>query len=112
MIVQIFGKKSCNDTKKARRFFKERGIKTQFINILEKEISEGELKIITNKFDLEDLLDKDGNEYKKRNLNYMVYDVKEILVEYPALYRTPIVRLKNKVTLGNQPIIWKEWEVK
>ncbi|WP_297596866.1 ArsC/Spx/MgsR family protein [uncultured Cetobacterium sp.] len=112
MIVQIFGKKSCNDTKKAQRFFKERGIKTQFINILEKEISEGELKIITNKFDLEDLLDKDGNEYKKRNLNYMVYDVKEILVEYPALYRTPIVRFKNKVTLGNQPIIWKEWEVK
>ncbi|MEG0068361.1 arsenate reductase family protein [Cetobacterium sp.] len=112
MIIQIFGKKSCNDTKKAQRYFKERGIKTQFINLLEKEISEGELKVITKKIDLEMLLDIDGNEYKKRNLKYMVYDVKELLCEYPALYKTPIVRFKSEVTLGNQPEIWKNWEIK
>ena len=112
MIIQIFGKKSCNDTKKAQRYFKERGIKIQFINLLEKGISEGELKIITKKIDLEMLLDIDGNEYKKRNLKYMVYDVKELLCEHPALYKTPIVRFKSEVTLGNQPEIWKNWEIK
>ncbi|MBC2850682.1 ArsC family transcriptional regulator [Cetobacterium sp. 8H] len=112
MIIQIFGKKSCNDTKKAQRYFKERGIKTQFINLLEKGISEGELKVITKEFDLEMLLDIDGNEYKKRNLKYMVYDVKELLCEHPILYKTPIVRFKSEVTLGNQPEIWKNWEIK
>ena len=42
MNIQIFGKKKCNDTKKAERFFKERGIKYQFIDMKEKGMSKGE----------------------------------------------------------------------
>ena len=46
MNIQVFGTKKCNDTKKAQRFFKERGIKFQFIDMAEKEISKGELRSV------------------------------------------------------------------
>ena len=112
IIIQIFGKKNCNDTKKAERFFKERGIKTQFINLKEKAPSKGELKSICNKFSLEELIDTEGSEYKKRNLQYMVFDLEEILLENPILFKTPILRYKNEITLGYHPDIWKNWKEK
>ena len=46
MNIQIFGTKKCNDTKKAQRFFKERGIKFQFIDILDKGMSKGEFQSV------------------------------------------------------------------
>lgn len=109
MIIQIFGKKNCNNTKKAERFFKERNVKYQFIDLSKYPISRGELKVITARFSLEDLLDIEGSEYKRRNLQYYVYDTEELLNENPILYKTPICRYNNYVTLGNEPDIWKEW---
>ena len=108
MIIQIFGKKSCNTTKKAERFFKERNIKFQFINIIEKVPSNKELQVITSTYPLEELLDVDGAEYKKRNLKYMVYDTEELLLENPVLFKTPIIRKGNKVILGEDMEAWKE----
>lgn len=99
-MIQIFGKKSCNNSKKVERFLKERGIKYQFINILEKAPSKGELESITRKYPIEELLDVEGVEYKKRNLKYMVYDTCELLIENPILFKTPIVRCGSKVVLG------------
>ncbi|MGL4687089.1 MAG: arsenate reductase family protein [Fusobacteriaceae bacterium] len=107
IIIQIFGKKNCNLTKKAERFFKERNIKVQFINVLEKLPSKGEFSVITKKISMEELLDIDGNEYKKRNLKYMVYDTEELLLENPILLKTPIVRNNNEITLGYCPEIWE-----
>ena len=46
MNIQIFGTKKCNDTKKAERFFKERGIKFQFIDMKEKGMSKGEFNSV------------------------------------------------------------------
>ena len=108
-MIQIFGVKNCNDTKKAIRFFKDRKINVQFINLKEKEISKGELRSITKVFDIEELLDREGKEFKKRNLEYYVFDTLELLMESPILFKTPILREKEKVTLGYQPEIWKEW---
>lgn len=108
MIIQIFGKKSCNTTKKAERFFKERNIKVQFINILEKIPSNKELQVITSTYPIEDLLDVDGAEYKKRNLKYMVYNTEELLLENPILFKTPIIRKGIKVVLGEDMEAWKE----
>lgn len=109
MNIQIFGTKKCNDTKKAERFFKERNIPVHFRDLNEKGISPGELENIKRVFSLEDLLDKEGKEFKKRNLQYMVYDLETELLEDPLLFKTPIVRNKGKVTLGYQPDTWKEW---
>ena len=108
-MIQILGVKNCNDTKKAIRFFKDRKIDIQFINLKEKGISKGELKSIVRIFDIEDLLDREGKEFKKRNLEYYVFDTLELLMESPTLFKTPILREKNKVTIGYKPEIWKEW---
>lgn len=109
MIIQIFGKKNCNDSKKAERFFKERNIKYQFINLKEKAPSKRELKTITGKIPLEELIDENSTEYKKRNLQYMVFDLEETLLENPILFKSPICRLNNDITLGYTPEIWKNW---
>ncbi|MDP0493796.1 MAG: arsenate reductase family protein [Fusobacterium sp. JB021] len=108
-MIQIFGVKNCNDTKKAIRFFKDRKIDIQFINLKEKGISKGELKSIVRIFDIGDLLDREGKEFKKRNLEYYVFDTLELLMDSPTLFKTPILREKNKVTIGYKPEIWKEW---
>lgn len=112
MIIQIFGKKNCNDSKKAQRFFKERGVKFQFINLAEKGISKGELSAITKVIPLEELIDENGQEYNKRNLKYMVFDLEELLMEVPILFKTPIVRYGKDITIGNQMEIWKNWHLK
>ncbi|OQY41203.1 MAG: ArsC family transcriptional regulator [Fusobacteriia bacterium 4572_74] len=108
-MIQIFGVKNCNDTKKTIRFFKDRKINIQFINLKEKEISKGELRSITKTFDIEELLDRKGKEFKKRNLEYYIFDTLELLMESPTLFKTPILRVKDRVTLGYQPKIWKQW---
>lgn len=103
MIIQIFGKKNCNETKKVQRFFKERGIKTQFIDLLEKVPSKKEFENFLKYYDLNDFLDIEGKEYKKRNLEYMVYDTMDLLLESPILFKTPIIRSDMGVILGYNP---------
>ncbi len=109
MNIQIIGTKKCKDTQKAQRFFKERRIDFHFKDLNVKGLSKGELNNITRSIDLEDLIDKEGKQYKKRNLQYMVYDLEEELLEDPLLLKTPIVRNGNKSTVGYEPEIWKEW---
>lgn len=109
MNIQIFGTKKCNDTKKAQRFFKERGIQIHFRDLAEKGISPGELNNITRAFDIEELIDKEGKQFKKRNLQFMVYNAEEELMEDPLLFKTPIVRNQGKVTIGYEPDTWKNW---
>ncbi len=109
MNIQIFGTKKCRDTQKAIRFFKERGIKPHFVDLYEKAITRGELENISRVIPLDDLTDKEGMEYKKRNLEYMVFDVQEELLENPLLFKTPITRFEKKVTVGYQPETWKKW---
>ncbi len=109
MNIQIFGTKKCSDTRKAERFFKERGIKYHFRDLTEKGISQGELNNIKRKVDVEDLIDKEGKQFKKRNLEYMTYDTEEELLEDALLFKTPIVRNGGEVTVGNEPDTWKSW---
>lgn len=109
MNIQIFGTKKCQDTKKAQRFFKERGINFHYRELTEKGISKGELENIKRVYDVEELIDKEGKQYAKRNLAYMLHDVEEELLEDPLLFKTPIVRNGGKVTVGNAPDEWKEW---
>ena len=46
MNIQIFGTKKSFDTKKAQRYFKERRVKFQFIDLKEKGMSKGELESV------------------------------------------------------------------
>lgn len=112
MNIQIFGTKKCNDTKKAQRFFKERGIKFQFIDMNEKEISKGELRSICQAVGgiaamvNDNCKDKDALALVK----YISEDEKEEkLLENQHIIKTPIVRNGKQATLGYAPEVWKSW---
>lgn len=109
MNIQIFGTKKCKETAKALRFFKERRIEPHFVNLAEKPVSKGELNAIAARIPLAELIDRDGKEYEKQNLKYIQHDITEKLLEYPLLFRTPIVRCGQDCTIGYQPDVWMKW---
>lgn len=105
MNIQIFGKSKCFDTKKAERFFKERGIKYQYIDLLRYGISPGELRsVITAVSGMANVAVDDP---LLRYLDPVSAFTK--LLDDPELLRTPIVRFGKKATVGCAPEIWKEW---
>lgn len=112
MNIQIFGNKKCFDTKKAERYFKERGIKFQKIDLVQKGVSPGELKSIIQSVSIDNLINKDSSNYKESVLAYTEDQdtMQEILLENPKLFKTPIVRNGKKASVGYQPDVWKSWE--
>lgn len=109
MNIQIIGTKKCNGTKKAQRFFKERRINFHFKDLAEKGLSKGELDNICRVYDSEELIDTNSKQYKKRGIEFMVFNLEDELLADPLLLKTPIVRNGNKVTLGVDEKIWGEW---
>jgi len=109
MNIQIFGTKKCKNTQKAERFFKERRIPFHFRNLAEKGMAKGELENIKRAVPIEDLFDDEGKQFKKRNLEFMVYNKENELLNDPLLFKTPIVRSGKLATVGYQPDVWKEW---
>ena len=113
MNIQIFGKSKCFDTKKAERYFKERGIKYQFIDIVRYGMSNGEYNSVKNAIDaMRNLSDEKSKAYEQNFCAYLADEaaVEEKLLDNPAMFRTPIVRNGKKATVGYCPDIWKTWE--
>jgi Spx/MgsR family transcriptional regulator len=109
MNIQIIGTKRCSDTRKAERFFKERRIPYHFRDLNEKGLSKGELENICRSVQIEKLINKEGKEFQKSGLQYMVYEIEEELLSDPLLLKTPIVRNEGNATVGYQPETWKNW---
>ncbi len=106
MNIQIFGTKKCNDTKKAERFFKERGIKYQFIDMKEKGMSKGEVNSVAQvNGGVGNMINWDGKD--KDTLALIKYiadeDKLEKILENSSVIRTPVVRNGKQSTLGYQP---------
>ena len=113
MNIQIFGTKKCNDTKKAERFFKERGIKYQFIDLKEKGMSKGEfISVAQANGGIGNMLDQGAKDKDTLALimNIAEEDRVEKILENQQVIRTPVVRNGKKSTLGYQPDVWKKWE--
>ncbi|MDD6796053.1 MAG: arsenate reductase family protein [Clostridiaceae bacterium] len=112
MNIQIFGSKKCFDTKKAERYFKERRIKFQFIDIKEKGMSKGELNSVRCAVGINELINTKSKNYSKSNLNNVrSTEVKEeILLKDQSLISTPVVRNGKLATVGFKPEVWKTWE--
>lgn len=113
MNIQIFGTKKSADTRKAERFFKERGIKFQSIDMKEKGISKGELNSVLQAVGgLEKLLDEKTKDQKAYLLiKYLTAEDKfEKVLENPMVLKQPLVRNGRQATVGYQPDIWKNWE--
>lgn len=112
MNIQIFGTKKCNETKKAERFFKERGIKYQFVDMKKKGMSKGEFNSVAQaNGGLDHMINWEG---KDQNLLALIKyianeDKLEKVLENPQVIKTPVVRNGKQSTLGYQPDVWKKW---
>lgn len=113
MNIQIFGTKKSADSRKAERWFKERGIKFQFIDMKEKGFSRGEFSSVVQAVGgIDKLIDENAKD--KNTLTLLRYliesDREEKLFENQQLIITPIVRNGKKATVGYCPDIWAYWE--
>ena len=113
MNIQIFGSKKDFDTKKADRYFKERGIKAQFIDMKEKGLSKGEFKSVCQAVGgYEKLIDPDCKD--KNLLALLEYisaeDKMDKILENQKVIKIPIVRNGKQATVGYQPDVWKDWK--
>ena len=113
MNIQIFGTKKCFDTKKAERYFKERRVKYQVIDLKEKGMSRGELTSVVQAVGgLDKLLDPDARDTQTLALVRYLVDADKLdkVFENQQLIKTPVVRNGKKATVGYQPDVWKTWE--
>ena len=111
MNIQIYGKNKCFDTKKAERYFKERGIKFQRIDVARFGMSAGELQSVKRAVgSLEALVDEKAE--AAALIRYLSYeaDREEKLLENPKAFKTPRVRNGRQATVGYCPEVWRTWE--
>ena len=110
MNIQIFGKTKCFDTKKAERYFKERRIKYQFVDLGKYGMSRRELESVKNAVGLDNLIDERDPDAPL--VQYLAgNDAKlEKLFDCPWLIKTPVVRNGKQATVGCCPDVWKTWE--
>lgn len=112
MSIQIFGVKKCFDTKKAERYFKERKIKYQLVDLAIKSLSKRELQSVIAAVGVNNLLNSKSKEYEKLNMDRIISASmrEEMLFQNPNLYRTPIVRNGRQATVGYEPEVWNSWD--
>ncbi|MBQ8951337.1 MAG: arsenate reductase family protein [Eubacterium sp.] len=113
MNIQIFGTKKSADSRKAERYFKERGIKFQFIDMKEKGLSKGEFNSVKQAVGgIDKMIDEKTKD--KDILALIKYiadeDKEEKILENQQILILPIVRNGKKATVGYQPDVWKEWD--
>jgi arsenate reductase len=108
--VQIFGVKSSQGARAAERFFKERRITLQLIDLQKKPMSPGEIRRFVDKFGLTGLLDTESKAYIDAGLKYMKMSDAELLAKIeksPSLLRLPLVRAGNRISIGKDEEAWK-----
>lgn len=112
MNIQIFGRAKCFETKKALRYFKERRIPVQYIDLKQKPMSKGEYRAIKAAAGgWKNLVDETAKGYQDSYVPYLAYeeDIDEKILEHQELLKTPIVRNGQQATVGVAPGIWKQW---
>ena len=108
--VQIFGLKNSTATRAAERFFKERRVPIQFVDLKQKLIAPGEIKRFIERFGLAGLLDSEGKAYIDAGLKYLKVSESEMLQRIerePKLLRLPLVRAGNRLSVGQDEESWK-----
>ena len=112
MNIQIYCGKKNFDAQKAERYFKERRIRFQALDLKKHKLGEREIRMMISAIGIEKLIDRDDKKVKEHPACY--YDREDLLIpaiqENPWLIRVPIVRNGNKMTIGYQPDIWAQWE--
>ena len=112
MEIQVFGTQKSADTRKALRFFKERRVKLHFVDLNIRGASKGELTRFAQKFGVDALLDRESKRFASLGLKTAHYAEKkwlEVLADEPLILRVPLVRWRNKVTVGLAEEEWVRW---
>ncbi len=115
MEVQIFGVKKSADTRKAQRFFAERRIRTHFVDLHERDMSDGELQRFIQKFGVEALVNRESSRFDELGMRHAQITSSrwiEKLLSEPTLLRLPLVRRLGKpegLSFGLAEAVWKEW---
>jgi arsenate reductase-like glutaredoxin family protein len=108
--VQIFGLKSSHATRAAERFFKERRMPIQFVDLKVRPMAPGEIKRFVDRYGLDELLDTEGKAYIDGGLKYLRLSNAELLSRIekePRLLRLPLVRASNQLSVGHDEDTWK-----
>lgn len=112
MNIQIYAGKKNFDVQKAERYFKERRIPFQNIDLKKHRLGEKEIRLMMSSLGMEGILDREDKKVKEHPACYYIKE--EMLIpeiqDNPWLIRTPIVRNGNKITAGYQPAVWDTWE--
>jgi arsenate reductase (glutaredoxin) len=108
--IQIFGVKNSQATRAAERFFKERRVVVQMVDLKKKAIAPGEIKRFVDRFGWNDLLDTEGKTYVDGGLKYLKLSEAELMQRIerePSLLRLPLVRGGKLVSIGQDEESWK-----
>lgn len=108
--VQIFGVQNSSATRAAERFFKERRVPIQFVDLKKKPMSPGEIRKFIDRFGLDKLLDTEGAAYLDAGLRYLRVSEAELLQRVekePKLLKLPLVRCANRFIVGHDEAGWK-----
>jgi arsenate reductase len=111
MNIQIYGAKGF-ETQKAERYFKERKIGYQYIDLYKYGLSKGEFDSVKVAVGIKDLINVNSKDYEKLNMQKLGVGkvAEEVLFKNPKLFSSPIVRNGRKATVGYKPEVWAEWE--
>jgi arsenate reductase len=110
LTIQIFGVKNSSATRAAERFFKERRVAIQFVDLKKKPLAPGEIKRFIDRFGLDQLLDTEGPTYLDAGLKYLKVSDAELLQRIeqdPKLLKLPLVRSANRLSIGHDEPGWK-----
>ncbi len=109
--VQIFGLKKSSASRAAERFFKERRIQIQYVDLNDRPMAPAEIRRFSDKFGLANLIDREGKSFTASGMQYMRLSDADLLARIekdPALLRLPLIRSGNKLAVGDDPAAWKE----
>ena len=111
-MIQLYISKKNFDVQKAERYFKERRIPVQMMDLKKHKLGERELQTMARAVGLENLLDRDDKKVKEHPASYC--NIESVLTGYiletPWLLRAPIVRNGSKATVGYCPDVWETWK--
>ena len=111
MNIQIFGTAKSADTRKAQRYFKERNIRFQFIDMKQKGMSRGEFDSVSKAVGgAEAMLDEDAKDKDALALVRYIFDKEDKLYQNQQVIKLPVVRNGRQATVGYAPEVWKNWE--
>ena len=113
MNIQIFGKTKCFDTKKAERYFKERRVRFQSVDLLRFGLSSKEFDSVLRAVGgIDNLIDWDSKDPEVTLMKYMDDRIakEDKVFDNPKLMKTPIVRNGKQATVGYCPEVWATWE--